>query len=310
MSHRSCIIYSIMFITFATQNTHALFSFKKIGSAFRSKSPQEIIEKEYPISTQEKIVIDNLLGDITVKTEWNQKSTALKATIRNQKQDQDSVHIIDDISNPKEFALRTITDNEKNKAQVDYELIVPANIKLHLSTNKGTIHVHDAHGITMATTDDGSIYFDNVHNKASATTRKSGAIYCKDCSGPLYATARRGNITMTDVRNTVIAKTDSGRISIACKELAQDSRIDLSSKWGNIMVALPEDLHANIKAQTQRGTCICDHYVTLRPQTTKLNNAAWAQFRRTIDGTIGGGTIPVQISSVSSNIKILASKVS
>lgn len=308
MLHRSCILYSIMLITFVVQDANG-FSLKKIGSVFRSKSPQEVIEKEYPINTQQKIVIDNLFGDIIVKTEWNQKSIALKATIHNQKQEQEAVHIIDDISNPKEFALRTITD-DKSKAQVDYELIIPANIKLHLSTNKGAIHVHDAHGITMATTDDGAIYFDNVHNKASATTRKSGAIYCKDCTGPVYATAKRGNITMTDVRNTVVAKTDSGRISVACKELEADSHIDLNSKWGNIMVALPEGLHANIKAQTQRGTCICDHYVTLRPQTTKLNNAAWAQFRRTVDGTIGDGTIPVQISSVGSNIKILASKIS
>lgn len=309
MSRISYITYIMISITILMQDANA-FSFKKISSAFGGKPFQEVIEKEYPINNQQKIVIDNTHGDIVIKTAWNQPTIVLKATISCAKQEQETVHIIDDISNPKEFALRTITDDESNKSKVHYELIVPANIKLQLSTNKGNITIYDAHGITMATTQDGAIYLHNVHNKVCATTRNSGSIYSKECSGPLYATTKRGNITLSDIHNTVVAKTESGKIAVHCKDLPNDSQIDLSSIWGNIVISLPEESHANVKASTQKGTCVCDHYVTLRPQTTKLNNSAWTQFKRTVDGTIGNGTVPVQISSVGSNIRIVAHKTS
>ena len=115
---------------------------------------------------------------------------------------------------------------------------------------------------------------------------------------------------MYDIQNTVVAKTDLGKINVKCKELQDKSQLDLSSTWGNIAISLPENCDADIKAHTERGTCICEHYITLRPQTTKLNDRAWTQFKRSVDGTIGNGKIPVQISSVSSNIRITASKTS
>lgn len=310
MHCKTLTTYTLAFTMIIAQQANA-FSWDKISSKmFRNRPAQEVIEKEYALNDQQRLVVDNVAGDITIKTAWERNSIALKASINKGKDEE--VHIIDDISNPKEFALRTIVDSEKSKSTVHYEIIIPSHIKLQLSTNKGNINVKDAHGATMATTDSGSITLNNMHNKVLATTRSHGSINCSECAGIIEATTNKGHIRMSDVQNTVIARTTSGKINVHCKELPKTSKLDLSSKWGNITIALPEVVDADIKANTQKGTCVCDHYVTLRPQTTKLNSAAWTHFKRSIDGTTGNGTIPVQVSSVSSNIRINAtsSKVS
>lgn len=305
------IIYHIVILTMIVPfNATAGFSLKKVYAALGAQPYKEIIEKEYPLDTkQKKLVLENNHGNITIKTDWQKNSIALTATIHKSKPDENPLQIIDE-SSAHEFTLRTLSDNTQSKAKIDYELIVPQNLKLQLSTNKGHITVNDTHGITMATTDCGSIYFNNIQNKARATTTTTGSIYCKDCTGALYTSTNRGNIKMSEVQNTVIAKTDMGKINLKCKDLPEKSKLNLKSSLGNIAISLPQECNADIKATTEQGTCICDHYITLRSQTTKLNDHAWRQFKRSIDGTIGQGITPIQISSIGSNIRIMANKIS
>ncbi len=310
MKFMSLITHVLILTISVPHYATAGFSFKKVKSALGAKPFQEVIEKEYALeSTHKKLVVENMHGNITIKTDWHNNCVALTATIHKAKEDESQIQIINDTTD-KEFVLRTIADNATCKSTVDYVLIVPSNIKLQLSTGKGNITVNDAHGITMATTDSGTINFNNMRNKARATTLSSGSICCRECSGAVYATTTRGHIRISDVQNTVVAKTDLGKINVTCKELRDKSQLDLSSSWGNIAISLPENCDADIKAHTERGTCICEHYITLRPRTTKLNDRAWTQFKRSVDGTIGNGTVPVQISSVSSNIRIMTSKTS
>jgi len=308
MKFTSFFTYTLALISIIPYYANADFSLRKVKSVFGGKPFREIIEKEYTLKdSQKKLVIENMHGNIAIKTDWRHNSIALTATIHKTKEEDNTVHIISDASK-REFILRTVADNEKCKSTVDYELIVPSNIKLQLSTGKGNITVNDAHGITMATTDSGTINFNNIRNKACATTLKSGSISCHECSGALYASTYRGNIKMSEVQNTAIVKTDLGKINIKCKELCNKSQLNVSSTRGNIAISLPEMCNADIKAHTEYGTCICEHYITLRPQTTKLNDRAWTQFKRSVDGTIGNGSVPVQISSVNSNIRIMTSK--
>jgi len=305
----SRIIFVLIFTTITSQNAIA-FSLKKVKSAFGGKPFLEIIEQEYTLDGQKILVIENERGNITIKTDWECNKIALKATVHKTAENENHTNIISDTSNPQEFVLRTLADNNKYHPHVDYELIVPSKMKLKLINGKGDIWVNDTHGITLASTDSGNIFLNNVQNKARAATLNAGSIHCKECTGALYVSTTRGNIRISDAQSTVVAKTDVGKIHVKCSELKEKSQLDLSSTWGNIAIALPEDCDADIKAHTERGTCICEHYITLRPQTTKLNDNAWSNFKRSIDGTIGSGRIPVQISSVSSNIRIAASRVS
>jgi len=305
MKKFNVIHYTLISITMLSYNAISC-SYKKLISTFGGTPYQELIEKEYPIDQQTRISILNTTGDTTVKS-WNKKSIALIASIR-KKKEEDLIDIIEDSTDPRVFTLRTAHSNPKSKATVDYSLMVPEDMKLHLSTDKGNIAVHNTHGITMATTGHGNIRLCNMHNKTRATTTKSGSISCDSCSGPLQATTRRGNVTISDARDTITTKTDQGKITIKCDDLSEHSTINAASIWGNISLYLPSTCDADIQAATKKGTCVCEHMVTLRPQTTKLNNKAWDQFRRAVDGTIGEGRTPIQVSSVSSNIRIRTSK--
>jgi len=312
MNYKSITTSALILSMIISHNAmgHGL-SFKKISSAFGGKPFQEIIKQQYSLQGQKILVVDNKHGNITIQTDCKSNRIAIEATIHKSRPEDSSIHIVDDMSKPGEFALRTIANNEKCKNRVDYVIIAPEHIKLQLSTGNGKITVNDTHSIVMATTNSGDILFNNLHNKAQATTRKSGSIYCNNCSGSLYTTTHRGNIKMRNVHSTVVAKTKFGKVDMHCsKDFTEKSLIDVSSTCGNIVLSMPENTNAAIKAHTQKGICVCEHYVTLRPQTTKLNNAAWAQFKRSVDGTIGSGAMPVQISSVNSNIRINTRKTS
>ena len=299
-------LYTLTSIMILSYNA-TTFSYKKLLSAFGGTPYQERIEKEYPIDEQKKLLIENNIGNITIKSDWSKKSIGLIASIH-KKHDNELIDIIEDTTNPKLLALRTAHSDAKSKAIVNYTLIVPENIKLQLNTKKGNIVVHNTHGITMATTDNGNIRLHNMHNKTRATTMQSGSISCSSCDGPLQATTNRGNVTISDARNSITTQTNQGKITVKCNDFPDNCTINAASTWGNIILYLPSDCNANLQAATKKGTCVCEHFITLRPQTTKLNNNAWNKFRRTIDGTIGDGRTPIHVSSVSSNIRIMTNK--
>ncbi len=299
------ILYSFTSIMILSYNTTTL-SYKKIISAFGGTPYQERIEKEYPLDDQKKLFIENN-GDITIKSDWNKKSIVLIGSIHKKREDE-SIDIIEDRTDPNVFVLRTVHSDTKSKGSVDYSLIVPEDMKLHLNTKKGNIVVHNTHGITMATTENGNIKLHNMHNKTRATTMQSGSVTCSSCDGPLQVTTNRGNITISDARSSITTKTSQGKTTVKCNDFSDSNTINATSIWGNISLYLPSNCNADLQAATKKGTCICDHLITLRPQTTKLNSNAWNKFRRTVNGTIGDGRTPIQVSSVSSNIRIMTNK--
>jgi hypothetical protein len=74
------------------------------------------------------------------------------------------------------------------------------------------------------------------------------------------------------------------------------------------MLALPDATNATVMGRASRGTIKSDHYITLRPIETKLNNFAWKRFKQEVYGTLGTGEAEIQVTTQRGNIVITDSK--
>ena len=75
--------------------------------------------------------------------------------------------------------------------------------------------------------------------------------------------------------------------------------------YSNITLSLPTETEADIHAKTHSGVITSDHYLTLKPLTTKLNQQAWSNIKKEINALLGGGGSQINMLSTTGNIRIL-----
>jgi len=284
----------------------------KVFGFFSNYNFEQTEDKEYAVSNPGTLTLNNFDGNITIRTNWNQNAVCVKAIKRTNKEEmlpdirvksaQQQVNGQDDLT------IATVYANDGVKAQVDYELIVPSEMRLQLTTHRGMIVVNDVNGSVAASTTHGNIEINNTHQLVVAQTQKSGSILIKDSKGPIQATTCSGNITIKDASDNIVACAERGTIKSMCSTVPQTGSIKLETASGSIVLGLPTEANATIRGRTERGTVMSDHYVRLMPRETKLNRRTWNQFKKEIDGILGSGEANIELSCKSGNIKILETK--
>ena len=138
-----------------------------------------------------------------------------------------------------------------------------------------------------------------------------GTITIKKVSGPLELHSDRGAISIIQGSNTVIAKTVHANILIQRKKMKSDNALNISSQHGNITLAVPQDINADLQSNTQTGKIISDLFVTLHPQTLQLNEETFKNMRHHVHGMIGQPMAHIDpatilLSTESGTIKIVS----
>lgn len=280
---------------------------EKVVTLFGSNTKMEIFQKDIPRTTQKTLVIENNLGAIKIKTDWNQNIISLKALKKASTENLAKISIDVDDSNADTIRLKTVFQDDTVKGSVDYTLMVPKQMAIRLKTSKGTIRVKRFDGQVWASTENGTIEIANVTNKVFATITEKGSIAIDQSSGAIQAETNKGNIVINNAKQSVVATTANGNITLQSTEVPSTSSIHLDA-GGSVQVYLPQETNAHLKAHTQKGKVTSDHYVTLASKTTKINNQAWAQLQKSIEGTLGTGEADISLSSANGSIKILATE--
>ena len=140
------------------------------------------------------------------------------------------------------------------------------------NTTNGEIKITQAHGAIKAQTHNGAIDIQHAHDNLIAQT-KNGSISIVEARGAIRASTIKGDITIQDANNTVIAQTTNGCINTSCKQLKQQSKINLTTTNGTIQLALPDTCNADLQGSTKNGILTCEVPITSKPQTVKLNSA-------------------------------------
>ncbi len=286
----------------------AKFSFNPISRFFSTHSHEEIFDKEYETEPGTKLCINNLKGDITIERSWKENKLCLRAVKRCSKPE-----FIDQLGiqeNQKKgegscVSIKTTCENPKIQGRIDYSLIIPADMPIELSTQKGSIKVSEAHGTVSAMTINGDIEITSSSKNIHAQTEQTGAITIYQAHGNIDVCTNKGNIAIHDTVSNVTATTEKGKISAFCSKVPHTSHIKLSSSSGQIVLALPSSVDANFFGRTDRGTLTCQLPITLKPQTTTLDRKTWDRFKKEVDGTLGTGEAEIKLSCRSGNIKIV-----
>lgn len=308
--HVRRILFTIMCGIGISTSTIAKFSFKQVSSFFGGNPYEMVIHQEYQLKHLDTLLIENIDGPITIKTGWKKNNTVLlKATKRaNKEEDLADISIKASRIDDKKLMIKTVLAHNTVKGSVEYECIVPANINVEIKNNHGNIAIHDIHGPTTATTIKGNIEIYNIKNTVHAQTTKKGNITIQNTNGAVSATTHHGNIEIDNAYDSIIASTTKGYVTVACSQVPTTSAIRLETTAGPISLSLPSGVNATIKGQTAHGTLSSDHYITLRPYTTRLDTLAWNRFKKEVDGTLGTGETEITLRSTYGNVKILETK--
>ena len=278
---------------------------EKLAGLFGSNTKTEIFQKDIPRTTQKTLVIENNLGSIKIKTDWTQNTISLTALKKATADNLARISIDINDQDKDTIRLQTVFQDSTVKGSVDYTLMVPKQMTVHLKTGKGTIKVKRFDGQVWATTDNGTIEIAHVANKVVATVAENGSISIDQSNGAIQATTNNGNIIINNAKQSVAATSTNGNITLQSTTVPPTSSIQLNA-GGTVAVYLPHETNAHLRAHTQKGKVFSDHYVTLASQTTKLNNQTWSQLQKSIEGTLGTGEADIFLSSSYGSIKIMA----
>lgn len=292
----------------STGTTFGKMSFDRLYGFFGKYNHETIVEKEFEFKTPGKLVINNTAGDVTITTEWQRNTICLKAIKQATKEeDLGTIHVNskhDALNN--ELTISSAYDNPTTKGCVNFELIVPAQTKLQLNADNGSIKVNDAKGEVVATTLYGDIEIHNTTNTITAQTEESGAIVIAHAQGNIKATTNKGNITIREAHKSILATTQKGNIITDCTNVPATSRIVLNAESsGAIDLKLPSTVNATLHGKTTRGKLTSDHYITLKPFTTKLTRKTRRELEKQVNGILGTGEADIRVTSNNGNIRIL-----
>jgi len=276
----------------------------KITNMF-SKQSEEIIHKQFPLEKNGTLSIENIQGNINIKTEWKQNYIILKATKQISNKENSKNIEVKIYKQPAKNLILVKTEYENNKkvGSVDYELIVPSNITVNLQTKTGSIQAKCVKGKIKAIAQNGNITIVESHGPIIAQTSQ-GNIEITRPQNNIKAKTARGNIDIQGSCNGIHAHTDSGNIKVACKNIPSISQLSLFAKKGNIDIALPLSTNADIQAKTKKGKLTSNLPITLKPQIVKLNKETWTKFKKEVDGYMGSGEATIKLYSNYGNIKI------
>jgi hypothetical protein len=275
-----------------------------ILSWFKTMPNEQVLNNEYPIKTPGLLTIDNLDGSIAIKA-GNQPKVFISAVKRAANED-DLDEITVDIRHTNDSTIHFTTkyDQKDVKGGVDYTLIIPAHMNLKLVNRDGSITVHGIIGTIEATTKNGDIELVNPKKRVDTRTKKTGNITIHQPGNVVHAHTTKGNIAIYDAQQSMNAATEQGNIEVTYKHVPNNSHIYLESTVGDLILYIPEDTNAEVKARTEKGGIRCDHDIAIKPFTTQLNNKTWNKLKKEVHGNIGSGEAEIYARSKYGNIKI------
>jgi len=300
-------LFTLLSFSLVSSPLSSTSSFKKVSAFFGNFPYEQVLQKEYKIEKQGTLIIENIDGPITIATGWKKNTIFLKVIKKSNKPEQlPHIHIVDKQVTLDKLTIKTEYVQTKAKGLVEYELIVPTDIHLQISiTSQGAIKIKEIQGPIAAITNQGNIEIIKTNNTIYAQVTKTGSITVDQAHGAISATAHHGDITIDHSYQSVFATTTKGHISVACNKVPSTSLIRLETNSGLITLALPSTINASFKGKTARGTITSNHYLTLKPCTTKLNNLAWSRFKKEVDGILGTGEAEIKCRNNHGNIKIV-----
>jgi len=189
---------------------------------------------------------------------------------------------------------------------VRYEVRVPKNFNLELSTAGGDIAIDDVKGKIKGSTSGGNLDLSSLDGEIRLTT-SGGNVEIKSSAGEFYLVTSGGNMYAESVTGRMSLETSGGNIEIRNSDgklnastsggdirvtLKDNKGIDLSTSGGNLTLHLPKTISADVNAVTTGGDVSCDFAFTGKLKDGRLK------------GKINGGGSAIRLETSGGDIVI------
>jgi DUF4097 and DUF4098 domain-containing protein YvlB len=219
-------------------------------------------------------------------------------------------------------------DREReHNISITYELIVPAQTKLHSQSGSGDESAEGISGPVDATSGSGSLHISNIGGEARVHTG-SGDIDLKEIKGASRAGSGSGSIHATGIAGAFNGQTGSGEVrleqsapgdveistgsgSVEVKSVKGAVRVNTGSgeieasgdptgEWklrsgsGDVTVELPKQAAFDVVAHTSSGSINSDHEIAMQGSMNPHE----------MHGKVNGGGVVVDLGTSSGSIRI------
>lgn len=187
-------------------------------------------------------------------------------------------------------------------------LIIPASTGLAIEEENNEVSVSAGSGQRVV---DLSILVP-ARTSVNLHTVNQGDILVSGINGEMNVNNVNGDVTLQDVSGYAVAHALNGELKASFKSVNPQQPMAFSSLNGDIEVAFPADLKANISLQSDRGEVYSDFDVQFQPRAAQPivedSRSKGGTFRvrveKTIRGTINGGGQEIQFKNFNGSIYI------
>ncbi|MBD0326001.1 MAG: DUF4097 family beta strand repeat protein [Pyrinomonadaceae bacterium] len=231
---------------------------------------REEVHRTFPLSADGRISLENISGAVKI-TAWDRnevKLDAVKRAYTRERLDEVKIGIVSDANSldisteypERNYRFNDGKDRRDNHARVDYTLTVPRNARID--------------GIELV----------------------SGSLEIEGLTGDVKASLVSGSVTARGLSGEAKLSTVSGRLDATFNHLNAAKQISLGSVSGQLIVTIPSDANAQLRANTVSGQITNDFGLPVRRGD---------YVGRDLAGTLGSGSGPrIKLSNVSGQIAI------
>jgi DUF4097 and DUF4098 domain-containing protein YvlB len=281
---------------------------------------EEKFEKTLDLVRDGKVIIENISGNIEVKT-WNKAQVQIDAlkfsratTLAKAKENIAKVKIVITEENS---TLRIKTEwpkgpNKNLSVSIYYTLMIPSEATLNANTVSGDVTCEDISGDLKAKTVSGDVIVTGAKNGANCSTTSgdveidnvigdvklhtvSGDVIANEIKGSVDADTVSGSVVLTNITGAdeIEASTISGKVKYE-GDLASNGYYHLKTHSGRVEFIVPSNAAFDLDARTFSGSINSDFDITVRGKIDK----------KSLKGSVNGGGAEVELNTFSGNVYI------
>jgi len=285
---------------------------------------EQVEERSFPLAKEGSVSVKNVAGEILIHA-WDEEEVRMVATkwarALTEKRAQELLDAIEIEITSKEDRLDIGTEfpwwkslSPTSSVWVDYELWIPLSAKARAQSVSGSIQVAERKSSVFAKTVSGAIELVSIVGDVEARTT-SGEIQMEEVKGDsIVVDTTSGRVTLEEVEGIIEIHTVSGRAKVikskgAVKSIRTTSgdiwveleeiretapSMLLSSTSGDVSLFLPEDISADIDAQTTSGRISFEFRIRIDGELEKGR----------LQGIIGEGGMKIRLKTISGDIAL------
>lgn len=263
-----------------------------LGTLFATAETRQ--ELHFKVGKKPSISINNQYGPISVKA-GAKREVVVTAVLQSNKVEVDQSHR----GNRVDIISHLLTGADQDTGQVEYQVLVPADANVTLTSMTGPLHVEKLHGDVVmegntATVDVRDVSDGHVHVKTL-----SGPVTLTDIrDGHVEITSLGGDVVLTSVNGPLVeVNSSSGKIRYD-GDFGAGGEYSLTSHTGDILATAPSYASIDVTARSVQGQVENDFQ--LQPKHTAFPIKAGSAFA----GTVGKAASSVKLFSFSGKIHL------